>query len=210
MTRDETRIYLLRHGDVDAYWRDRIYGCLDIPLSEEGRAQARRQAAHLTTLPLARIVSSGLERTEYGAACLRASRDAVRIDDPELRELDRGAWAGMALADLERAQPGAWARWYAAPGAARPPGGESLDDLAARVLPRLRYWAEQHVGAAVALVTHGWVIRVAVLHVLGLSNDHAPRLDVRTGDLTELDWPRAIGAVPRLRSFGLRAGHPRS
>jgi broad specificity phosphatase PhoE len=207
VTADRTRIYLLRHGDVDPYWRDRIYGCLDIPLSDEGRAQARRQAEHLAALPLALVVSSGLARTEFGAACLRAQRGAARVDDPELRELDRGAWAGMALADLEREQPGAWSRWYAAPAVSRPPGGESLDDLAARVLPRLRHWAERHIGATIALVTHGWVIRVAVLHVLGLSNDHAPRLDVRTGDLTVLDWPRATAGELRLQAFGLRAGH---
>ena len=203
MSPERTLVYLLRHGEVAGSWRDRIYGCLDIPMSEAGCAQARRQAEQLSSLNLALVVSSGLARTEYGAACLRSGRDALRVDDPELRELDRGAWAGKSLAELERDHPGAWKHWHGAPARRSPPGGESLDQLAARVLPRVRFWAARHAGSAIALVTHGWVIRVIVLHVLGLSNDHALRLDVRTGDITVLDWPVADGATPLLRSFGL-------
>lgn len=186
MSAAPTRIYLLRHGEVDPAWNGRIYGALDVPLSPHGEREARRAAERLAGVELAAVISSGLTRTEFGAALLRAPRGLARCDDHELRELERGAWAGLTLAELEAREPGAFARWCAAPASERSPGGESLLDLSARVTPRFEHWLARHAGAAFALVVHGWVVRVLLCRVLGLEFDHAVRLDVRTGDLFAL------------------------
>jgi broad specificity phosphatase PhoE len=195
-----TRLFLVRHGEVDSHWHGRIYGSLDVPLSAAGREEARRAARRLAGIPLGAVISSGLERTEHGAAYLRAARRLPRLDDRDLRELDRGAWAGLSLAELELRSPGSWSDWFRSPATRRPPGGESLEDLLARVRPRVLHWVALHPGAAVALVTHGWVIRVLVCHALGLALDLAPRLDIRTADVVVLDWPGAAER-PELRSF---------
>lgn len=180
------RLYLLRHGEVDPAWNGRIYGALDVPLSAAGRTEARRAAERLGGLELGAVVSSGLARTEFGAELLRAPRGLPRLVDPELRELERGAWAGLTLVELEAREPGAFSAWTRRPAQVRPPGGESLADLAARVGPRVRHWRAQHAGSDLALVVHGWVVRVLLCEVLGLELDHATRLDVRTGDLIVL------------------------
>jgi broad specificity phosphatase PhoE len=181
-----TRVFLLRHGEVDPAWSGRIYGALDVPLSPGGEREARRAAERLAGIELAAVISSGLTRTEFGAELLRAPRGLARCDDRELRELERGSWAGLTLAELEARDPGAFARWSAAPARERSPGGESLSDLGARVAPRFEHWLARHAGAAFALVVHGWVVRVLLCRVLGLGLDHAVRLDVRTGDLFAL------------------------
>ncbi len=199
-----TRIYLVRHGEVDATWHGRVYGALDVPLSEKGRREATRAARTLAEVELAAVVSSGLSRTEHLAAELRAPRGLARRDDPELRELERGDWAGLPVADLRARFPGAWEAWFARPSVERPPGGESLGDLFTRVRPRVEHWARAHEGAELALVTHGWVIRVLVCHALGAPFELAPRLDVRTGDIIALRWSTA-SATPVLEAFALDA-----
>ncbi len=183
-----TQLFLIRHGEVDRAWQRRIYGALDVPLSPRGREQARTAAVLLRTVPLAMVVSSGLQRTEFGAAELRAGRTLPRIDDPALREIDRGRWAGMHLDDLERVDRGAWERWLRSPATSRPPGGESLQDLAERVLPRLDHWAAVSLGRPAAIIAHAWVIRVAVTAALGLPLDSAPNLELGTGELVALHW----------------------
>ncbi len=198
MSRAHTRIFLLRHGEVAEAWLGRIYGCLDVPLSTRGEEEARRSAQRLSAEPLARVVSSGLARTEHTAALLRAGRNLERIDDHALRELDRGRWAGLTLEELERADPGAWERWHRSPAALHAPGGESLGELASRVFSRLDHWARAHPGERIAVVTHGWVIRVVVCRASGLPLDSAPDLDVRTGDLFVLDWPANPDQIPIL------------
>lgn len=188
---DVTRFFLIRHGEVDRAWQGRIYGCLDVPLSPRGEAEARRTVACLADELLGAVVSSGLARAEQAAALLRGTRGLERRDDPDLREIDRGEWAGVSIEELEREQPGAWASWHSAPGSTRPPAGESLADLAARVTPRLDHWAQTFAGERVAIVTHSWVIRVAVCGALALPVDLAVRLDLDTGALVVLDWPAA-------------------
>ena len=69
------------------------------------------------------------------------------------------------------------------------PGGESLADVQARVLPRLAEWARLFRGTSVAIVAHSWVVRVSVCAALDLSLDRAARLEVPTGSITTIDWP---------------------
>lgn len=209
MSMGSTRLFLVRHGEVEVAWRGRIYGSLDVPLSEHGRTEGIRVACALRGAAITSVVSSGLERTEHVARCLREQRGLARADDPDLRELDRGEWAGRTPQELEACWPGAWAAWFASPANGRPPGGESLNDLLKRVLPRLDHWTRMSPGHSVALVTHGWVLRVLVCHVLGAPLDSAPRLDVRTGDIVAMRWPvqpQAGAAV--LEAFALDVAHP--
>ncbi len=184
-----TRLFLIRHGAIDERWRGRIYGALEVPLAPGGEEEARSLAQQLELTPLAAVVSSGLSRAEFTAALLRESRGLERVDDPDLRELERGVWTGLSVEELERTQPGAWADWHRAPASRRPAGGESLSDLAGRALPALDRWALRYPGANVALVTHSWVIRIAVCRALGLELEAAPQLEVPTGRLVIVDWP---------------------
>jgi len=194
----------MRHGEIDAQWHGKIYGSLDVPLSERGKSETRAAVAALHGVPLAAVVSSGLSRTEYAASALRVQRGLPRRDDPALRELERGEWAGLPLTELEARSPGAWRAWMEAPGRTRPPGGESLEDLAERVVPRVGHGAEVHAHQPIALKAQLSLIRVLVCLSLGLNRDRAPFLDVRTGDLSLLAWPLPVQcARPRLVGFAL-------
>jgi broad specificity phosphatase PhoE len=213
---DTTRMHWIRHGEVASSWRPRIYGRLDVPLSERGRDQARAVAGRLEDLRLDAVVSSGLARAEYGAARLRDGRDLTRRDLPALREIDRGRWAGLTFDELERIAPGSYGAWLGSRGALAPPGGESLDDLLARVLPAARALAEDHAGGELAVVAHSWVIRVLAAHALGLDAGGALRLELGHAGHAILDWPatgpnsprgepRDGGVAPVLVGWGLDA-----
>jgi broad specificity phosphatase PhoE len=203
-----TRLFLIRHGEVDAAWRGRIYGSLDVPLSDNGRREGLRVAAALQPIPIRLVVSSGLVRTEHLAACLRNGRGLQRVDDPALRELERGDWAGRTPSEVEARCPGAWEAWFTRPSSRRPPGGESLDDLWRRVSPRLEHWTRAHPAQHIAWITHGWVFRLLLCQVLGAPFDAAPRIDVRTGDVALLRWPNCSDQAPALDSFA-RLAHLR-
>jgi broad specificity phosphatase PhoE len=203
-----TRFYLLRHGRVDPAWRQRIYGDLDVPLAPEGREDARRAAEALAGEALDAVLSSGLARAEEGAALLRRGRALERRDAPALREIHRGAWAGRSYAELERESPGAWERWCAHPDRLRPPSGETLVDLARRVLPQLDALAVEFEGGAIALVLHRWVIRTAVCAALSLPLAAASQVAVEAGSLAAIDW--GPGSARVLAGLGFDAPPPRA
>lgn len=191
---EPTRLYLIRHGRVDPGWSDRIYGDKDVPLAPEGEREAARAAARLAGVHLDAVVSSGLQRTEFCAAILRetppgAGRELPRRDEPDLRELNRGEWVGLRLAEMGQRHPRDWARWQADPEHQRPPGGESLGDVAGRVLPCLGRLAAEYPGGAVAVVAHSWVVRIAVCHALDLPLVACHRFDLPTGEMAVVDWP---------------------
>ncbi|MCZ6597789.1 MAG: histidine phosphatase family protein [Planctomycetota bacterium] len=183
-----TRFFLVRHGRVAVEYRDRIYGSLDVPLAPEGEEDSRRVARQLAGEELAAVISSGLARTEHAAACIRSGRGLARRDEPDLVELFRGAWQDVTFEELERREPGAWEAWHADPGGSSPPGGESLDALAARVLPRLDALAGEFRGRSIAITSHSWVIRIAVCAAFDLEARAALRFAVPLGGLVVLDW----------------------
>ncbi len=103
--------------------------------------------------------------------------------EPALAGWDLGAWAGCSLADVHAAEPGAAAAWRTDPDA-RPHGGESLRDFCGRIAG----WLDQQArleGRAV-VITHGGVIKAAVVHALGAPVAAFWHVDVAPLSVTEL------------------------
>lgn len=201
------RFFLVRHGEVHPDWQGRIYGAHDVPLSPDGEAEAARAAKRLENARLDAIVSSGLQRAEFGAALLRESRGLARRDDFELRELERGDWIGRRPSEFDAADQERWQSWLVEPATTAAPGGESLAMLSARIVPALTRLAEEHAGQHVAIVAHGWVVRASVCFALRLNLNTAPRLAVPTGSIACIDWP--VGdSRPTLAGWGMDVPPP--
>jgi broad specificity phosphatase PhoE len=105
------------------------------------------------------------------------------VCEPRLRECDFGRWAGSALADVHAGDPRGVEEWMRDPDAA-PHGGESLRAFAARVAGWLDEEAERD-GTAAA-ITHGGVVKAAVVHALGAPLAAFWRIDAAPLTLTEL------------------------
>jgi len=197
-----TRVYLLRHGEVEAKWRRRIYGSHDVALSERGRDEARVAARRVPRDEAHRpraVISSGLARAVFGAERIAERCGIPHATEPDLREIDRGEWVGCEPESLPSAEAALLRAWFQRPGRTRAPGGESLHDLDARVAPVLDALAKAHADASVCVVAHLWVIRTAVCRALAIDLDLAPRIEVRTGGMVVLDWPAGAAERARLR-----------
>jgi broad specificity phosphatase PhoE len=162
-----TALILIRHGETDWNRDRRIQGSTDIPLNDNGRAQARATAAVLRErLPGAdqpTIVSSDLARAretaeiiagELGLAAPRTYRG--------LRERAYGEAEGLGV-DEFRAR---WGDWYTA----EVPGAEPWPDLRERGIAALGRAVRDHrratapVAASLTVVSHGALIREIIRH----------------------------------------------
>ncbi len=141
---------LIRHTRV-AIPPGLCYGRTNVPLAETFDAEAAAVRASLPWTPLA-VWSSPAERCRRLAARLTAGE--VRIE-PRLAELDMGEWDGRRWDDLSGPVHEAWT---ADPWRTRPPGGESAEDLVARV-GALRAEVMAARPERLVLVTHAGVIR---------------------------------------------------
>jgi probable phosphoglycerate mutase len=90
-----TRAFLVRHGATVLTEEDRFAGSIDVPLSEQGREQARRLALRLGREPLAAVYASNLQRAYDTAGIIAKPHQMEVIRRTELREIAHGHWERM-------------------------------------------------------------------------------------------------------------------
>jgi probable phosphoglycerate mutase len=161
-----TTILLARHGETDWNSERRWQGHADQPLNEAGREQARELAESLAGRGVDAIYSSDLLRA-HETARIVAERLGLFVEvDAGLREVDVGDWAGHVHSEIERSDPEGFRRWRA--GGKGWNGGESYEQMGARVVATVLRIAERHAGETLLIVTHGGSIRACRATAAGL------------------------------------------
>jgi probable phosphoglycerate mutase len=162
-------LWLVRHGETPASRGRTLAGWSDVPLTLHGEAQARALRPLLARERFDGAWSSDLQRA-VGTARLAWGEPR---QDARLREMSFGSLEGQLWETLDPAAQDALARFegFAAP------GGESFEDLRARVLSFLDGLpAGRHL-----VFTHGGVLRM-------LSREVGEDRFVPTGTLLVVDW----------------------
>jgi broad specificity phosphatase PhoE len=166
------RIHLVRHGQTIMNAQVRFRGRLDVPLNEVGRAEAREAARSLVGTGLVSVYTSPLGRAREVAEAIAVKNGvgAVR-EHPGLLNLDYGAWEGLTKEESAAVDPESWELYVGDPERAVCPEGEAVAEAADRVVDALRSIAREHPGENVAAVSHGVMLRLAVLRVAGASDN---------------------------------------
>jgi broad specificity phosphatase PhoE len=156
-----TRLYLIRHADVENPHRV-VYGHLDgFDLSELGRLQAAAVGDRLRDEDVRRIVHSPLARAAETAQLIneRLARPALLEVDPDLREADFSRYLqGLPYWQVPLRRP-LWFVHKAKRGLV--PGDESVDRLGGRVLDVIRRMARERPGETQAAISHADPINAA-------------------------------------------------
>ena len=152
----------MRHAAV-AYFEDgRPVHRETVPLTAEGREQARAAAAMLEGIRFDRVITSGLPRTLETARIV--APDAEPESWPELREIESGRLGDIPEDELERAFVEAWRD--VVPEETKFLGGETVGSLLDRVLPALDRLLADPDWDIVLAVLHGGVNRAIISHAL--------------------------------------------
>jgi broad specificity phosphatase PhoE len=168
------RLLLMRHARTHAVRRAAFP--LDESLDTAGLEAARRLAGRLGR---GDAYCGPSRRARETAAAAGLDAEVV----PALDECDFGRWAGRTLAHVDTQDPDGSRAWMTDPGA-RPHGGETLAELLERVGDWLDDQAQMR-GRAIA-VTHGGVVKAAVVHALAAPPAAFWRVDVAPLAATEL------------------------
>lgn len=184
----ESVLVLVRHGESEWNKLNLFTGWRDPPLSDKGVEEARAAGEKIAGLGIAFDVA-------YTSALVRAQQtldlileaigrtDLPVIRDEALNERDYGDLTGLnkddARARWGEEQVHVWRRSFDVP----PPGGESLKDTAARVLPYFDAEIRPRLarGEKVLVAAHGNSLRALIMSLEGLSGDEIVKRELATG-----------------------------
>ncbi len=198
-------LLLLRHGAAEGSGEGRLVGRTDAALLPPGEAQMREAAAGVRDLlrgaGAAMAFASPRRRARRSAEVLMEALDppspasALRVVEG-LAEVDLGEWEGETYASLMAKDPGRMRAHYADIVRSRPPGGESLEDLRARVLPAWGEIRAQAAGGCAVVVAHAAVNRVILCDALGIPLENFFRLEQDFAALNAIEYH---GGAPFVR-----------
>lgn len=153
------RLHLVRHGPTHA---KTMIGWTDLPADLSDTAALARLSAHLPAD--AALISSDLSRAVTTADALARPGRRRLPHDPSWRELHFGAWEQQTFAQAEAADPAHIRAFWETPGPVRAPGGESWDDITARIGAALARLPDTTI-----VVCHFGAILAALQCCLGLT-----------------------------------------
>lgn len=209
-------LMLLRHGESQWNLENRFTGWIDVPLSTQGNEEAKAAAKQLSGYRLHRAFTSRLVRATDTLRIVLAAIGQEQIPIEENQALNERMYGDLQGLNKEETvkkygaqQVEVWRRSYEV----RPPGGESLHDTAARVLP---YYEERIKPAldkddTVLIVAHGNSLRALVMHLEHLSPQQIVDLSIPTGALLVygVDDKSELVLVHQDRDEASRAREPR-
>jgi probable phosphoglycerate mutase len=195
---DATRLILVRHGETALTKQGRYSGRGDVPLSDEGQAQAMAAGGRVAGLArdVAAVVTSPLSRCVRTAEIIAAElggADVTVVDD--LIECDFGEWEGMTFAEVQERWPAEMDAWLDSTSVA-PPGGESFETVARRTRSALATVLRAYPGQIVVLVSHVSPIKLILRDALAAGDAFLHRLFLDAAGVSTMDvWPDGGVAV---------------
>ncbi len=188
-------LVLVRHGQSQWNLENRFTGWVDVPLSEQGRDEARQAGEKLRGYHFDGAFTSVLKRAIDTLEIILeviGEKNVPIEKNQALNERHYGDLQGLNKAETAQKfgdeQVKLWRRSYSV----RPPNGESLADTAARVLP---YWEERilpelEAGRNILVVAHGNSLRALVMRLDNLSEQEVIELNIPTGVPLEYEFDR--------------------
>src|SRR5262247_4813682 len=181
-------LVLVRHGQSDWNLKNLFTGWKDPDLSEQGIAEGKAAGRKLKEQGLSfdLAFTSDLTRAQHTLKLMLAEIGQTGLPtkrDLALNERDYGDLSGLNKDDARKKwgaeQVHVWRRSYDVP----PPGGESLKDTAARVLP---YYIQEILprvlrGESVLVAAHGNSLRALVMVLERLDTKQILSRELATG-----------------------------
>lgn len=166
-------LYIVRHGETDWNKLGKYQGITDVPLNENGLAQAKACGESLKNVIFDRIISSDLSRAVVTAESIRRDKKIPIHQDKRLRELNFGDWEALLYTEIEASWPGLIDQMYRRPHIVQVPNGESFKELQDRAWAAVYDFINENDKDETLLITcHGGTIRTILCKLLDIPLSH--------------------------------------
>ena len=181
-----TRLFLLRHGEVESRYHRVFGGRIDMELSPHGHQQARLLADYLRSTSMDAVYVSPMKRAQQTLIPLTPYCRRAPTVLPGLCEVDFGDWTGMGWQQVREQFQVEPFEWLDKLVNATIANAESVQEFRDRVEPCLKQILRAHPGQTVVVICHGGVIRMILAILLDLPLTNTAAFDIEYASLTEV------------------------
>jgi 2,3-bisphosphoglycerate-dependent phosphoglycerate mutase len=183
----EGLLVLVRHGESEGNRLNVFTGWRDLPLTPRGREEALAVADKLVSAGIGFEVAftSALGRARETASIIvnRLGQPVEIRSSASLNERNYGELTGLNKTDAAERWGAEKVRLWRRSFELRPPGGESLQDTAARAVPFYRTAILPHLLCHDRVLVHGNSLRALIMFLDSLGPAAVERVELRTGEI---------------------------
>ena len=181
-----TRLYLLRHGEVEARYHRVFGGKIDMELSPLGHDQVKALADYFRRHPPHVMYSSPMKRVQQTLAPLAQWTGLSPVVLPGLREVDFGVWTGLGWEQVYEKYKVSAFDWLKELEAGSIAEAEPTAHFRERVENALQHILAESPNKEVAVVAHGGVIRMLLSLLLDVPFVRTGMFDVEYASITKV------------------------
>ena len=200
-----SRLLLVRHGETEWNRQKRFQGQIDVPLNNNGHAQARRASEFLATIKIDKAFSSPMLRPKDTALEILSKHPNINLELlDELKEISHGRWEGKFEHEIEAEFAGQLALWQAQPETVQMPEGENLQQVWDRVAVVWQKIVQSVPAGETALVVAHDAVNKAILSLLfGFTPEQFWVFKQGNGGVSVIDYPQGVQDKPVLQSCNI-------
>ena len=196
------RLLLVRHGETEWNRQKRFQGQIDVPLNNNGHAQARRASEFLTKVKIDKAFSSPMLRPKDTAIEILSKHANIKLELlDELKEISHGLWEGKFEHEIEAEFEGQLALWQSQPETVQMPEGENLQQVWDRVAIIWQKIVEAvPAGETAIVVAHDAVNKAILCLLFDLTPAQFWIFKQGNGGVSVIDYPQGAQGRPILQS----------
>lgn len=183
-----TRLYLIRHGEVERNYHKVFGGRIDMELSPLGHEQVESLARFLRATPPDILYASPMRRVQQTLAPLARETGLKPVLMEGLREVDFGAWTGLSWDDVQAKHGVSAFSWLHQLDDGAIESAERVKDFRERVEMSLDQILAEADGKTVAVICHGGVIRMLLSILLDLPFRKMSIFEIEYASVTKVHY----------------------
>ncbi len=169
-----TKIYVVRHCESIGNLLHSFAGHSDVDISEKGKLQLKCLSEYFKDIKLDRVYTSPLLRAKKTAEAINKYSGAPLEIEKDFIEINLGVLDGRPVSEMSDEQT---ATWLTEPDKFYVEGGETMREVAERVISALKRIAEQNPESTIAVASHGCAIRNLVRVLKGFGPNGIKEVD---------------------------------
>lgn len=181
-----TRLWLIRHAEVEAAYQGVFGGRIDMNLSPRGEQQAAALARYLAGQPFQALYASPMKRVQQTLRPFQQQCVLAPCILPALREVDFGDWTGLAWHEVQLKYGVSPFSWLDQLERSTIPHAEDAAKLRERLHPCVQTLLTSHPGQDIAVFCHGGVIRMLLALLLNWPLSRLAPFQIEYASLTRV------------------------